>query len=303
MASLRHKAILVALSSSLLCIVPFEVQAAPDLVVSAKDTPPAQRTAYARGRQAAQRDDAEGAIEAWAGVLDATPESVKSRRFRMSLILDTIHVALDAHQRQPNRAVLERALDIYYAYFSAHEAQYGNPNIPGPVVDARHELKAALDAAETLPPAPVPPTEDPTPTPTSQPTDGSAAPVRLSTSDHGRVAKGDGTGLLIGGGVIMAVGAGLTSLIAVGAINGKQTREDLEDPGYSDAQRDRIDAEGKKANTMLIAGLVSAPIVLATGAVLVGVGAKRRLDARQSYASVTPSVSPRFAGVQIHGRF
>lgn len=301
MASLRCNATILALTSSLLCSMPLEVQAAPELVVTAKETPKAQRAAYARGKQAAQRNDAEGAVEAWANVLTATPESIQNRRFRMNLVVDTISVALDAHARRPNRPLLERTLDIYYAYFSAHEAQYGNPNIPGPVVNARFDLKAALERAEpaATPPPPVPAetNEAPAETPPPQPSAG----VSLSTQDRGPTA--DGTGLLIAGGVTMGVGAGLTSLIAVGAINGKQTREDLDDPAYSPEQRSRIDAEGKKANTMFIAGLVSAPIVLAAGAVLVGIGAKRRVDSRRGYARVTPNVSPNFAGVRFHGRF
>ncbi len=306
MASLRYNTTILALASSLLCSIPLEVQAAPELVVTAKETPKAQRSAYSRGKQAAQRNDAEGAVEAWAGVLTATPESIKTRRFRMNLVVDTIYVALDAHAREPNPALLERALDIYYAYFSAHEAQYGTPNIPGPVVEARFDLKAAIEtAAPAAPPATAPDTASETPAepPPPQPANDNSVAVSLSTSDRGSATNGDGTGLLIAGGVTMAVGAGLTSLIAVGAINGKQTREDLDDPAYSPEQRSRIDAEGKKANTMFIAGLVSAPLALATGAVLVGIGAKRRVDSRRGYANVTPSVSPSFAGVQIHGRF
>ncbi|MBV1857950.1 MAG: hypothetical protein KUG77_06020 [Nannocystaceae bacterium] len=304
MVSQRCIAITIALTSSLLCSMPLEVLAAPDLLVTAKDTPKSQRSAYAQGKQAAQRDDGQGALEAWAAVLAATPESSKTRRFRMKLVIDTLHVALDAHARQPNPALLEQALDVYYTYFAAHEAQYGNHNIPGPVVDARFDLKAAIDAAEPSAPPPVPASETPAepPPPPPPPSDGSPS-ISLSTSQRDSETKGDGAGLLIAGGVTMAVGAGLTSLIAVGAINGKQTREDLDDPSYSPEQRSRIDAEGKKANTMFIAGLVSAPLALVTGAVLVGIGAKRRVDTRRGYASVAPSVNPTFAGLQIHGRF
>ncbi|MGH1346453.1 MAG: hypothetical protein ACRBN8_33110 [Nannocystales bacterium] len=301
MASLRCNTTILALTSSLLCSLPLDVRAAPEQVVTAGDAPKGQRTAYIRGKQAAQRDDAEGAVEAWGGVLNATPESIKTRRFRMNLVVDTVYVALDAHTRQPNRPLLERALDIYYAYFSAYEAQYGNPNIPRPVVNARFDLKAALETAErAAPPVEVAETTQQTAPepPARQPESDGSASIRLSTSD-----RSDGVGLLIAGGVTMAVGAGLTSLIAVGAINGKQTREDLDNPAYSAEQRSRIDAEGKKANTMFIAGLISAPIALATGAVLVGLGAKRRVDSRRGYAHVAPAVSRSFAGLQIQGRF
>ena len=54
-------------------------------------------------------------------------------------------------------------------------------------------------------------------------------------------------------------------------------------------------------NAMLIAGLVSAPVVLATGAVLLGLGAKRHVASKR-YA-VTPSIGPGTAGLQLQGRF
>lgn len=307
MASLRDNATILALASSLLVSLPLEVQAAPELAATRKEAPNAQRPEYVRGEQAAHRGDAEGALDAWAGVLTATPESIKNRRFRMNLVVDAIYVALDAHARQPNLALLERTLDLYYGYFSAYEAQYGNPNIPRPVINARFDLKAAIETSDrpgAAPPAePAATTEPPPEPPPPQVDDNHAAASGVRSTDAGPATKGDGTGLLIAGGVTMAAGAGLTSLIAVGAINGKKTRNDLDDPAFSEDQRSRIDAEGKKANTMLIAGLVSAPVVLITGAVLVGIGAKRRVDSRRSYASVAPSLRPSFAGVQLGGRF
>ena len=292
----------LGLVSILICAIPLQVQAAPTLNVAAKDTPKSQRAAHATGRQAAEAGDAEGAIEAWAQVLASTPESSKTRRFRMNLIVDTANVALDAHAQSSNRALLERALDVYYGYFAAYEAEYGTPNIPGPVVKIRFALKAAIDDAEEPAEAPVPaaaeaePTEPPPPSPPSGPPPG----VSLSTDD---MRRGDGTGLMIAGGVTMAVGAGLTSLIAVGAINRNATRRDLDNPDYSAAQRDDIKRQNHNANVMFIAGLAAAPAALVTGGVLLGVGAHRRTNSRRGYASVTPAVSREFAGVQVRGRF
>jgi|GEM_PF-1387909 len=297
----------VGLVSSLLCAVPLQVQAAPTLTVTAKDTPKSKRAAHKRGKQAALAGDAQTAVSTWTELLASTPESNNTRRFRMKLIVDTIAVALDAHTAEPNVALLESALDTYYAYFSAYEAQYGNPNIPGPVVKARFELKSALEAAEEPtppppPPAPEPASDEPSPPPPSSatppPDDGGG--FHLSTAD---AERGDGTGLMIAGGITMVAGVGLTSLIAVGAINRKNARKDLDNPAYSDAQRARITDEEKKANTMFIAGLASAPVALITGGVLLGVGAKRRSDTKRGYASLTPTVTRNFAGLRLQGKF
>lgn len=293
----------VGLVSLLLCAIPLEVQAAPSLNVTTKDAPKSQRAAHASGRNAAEAGDAEGAIETWAQVLAATPESSKTRRFRMNLIVDTANVALDAHAQASNKALLERALDAYYGYFAAYEAEYGTPNIPGPVVKVRFALKAAIDEAEEPVAEPVPaPAEatDPTEPPPPSPPPGPPPGVSLSTDD---MRRGDGTGLMIAGGVTMAVGAGLTSLIAVGAINRKNTQRDLDNPDYSDAQRDDIKRQNHNANVLFIAGLASAPAALITGGVLLGIGGHRRANSRRGYASVTPAMSSTFAGVQVHGRF
>lgn len=294
MVRLRRSIAIIGLASSMLVAIPLRVEAAPELTISTRDVPKGQRSAHEAGMKAALAGDAEGAVQAWSDLLASTPESTKTRRFRMLLIVDAIGVALDAHAQAPNVKLLESTLDVYYAYFAAHEAAYGNPNIPGPVVQARFALKEAIDAAKVEPPPSDPP---PAPEVTAPPPPSNT--VSLSTAD---MRRGDGTGLLVAGGVTLAVGAGLTSLIAVGAINRKNTRADLDDPAYSDAQRSRIEQKEHEANAMFIAGLVSAPVTIVTGSVLLGIGAKRRADTRR-YASITPAVSSTRAGLVLQGRF
>jgi len=296
MRSLRRNITIVGLVGSMFCAIPLRVQAAPELAVTTKDIPKAARADVDSGRKASLAGDAEGAVEAWSRVLASTPESTKTRRFRMLLIVDTIAVALDAHAQTPNLPLLERTLDVYYAYFAAHEATYGNPNIPGPVVEARFALKEAVDQAKATDPAPAEPTTAPPP-PTSAPPPSDT--ISLSSQD---LRRGDGTGLLVAGGITLAIGAGLTSLIAVGAVNRKNTRKDLDNPAYSEPQRDRIEQQEHAANAMFVAGLVSAPVALVTGAVLLGVGAKRRSDTHR-YATITPTLSRSQAGLSIQGRF
>ncbi len=307
MHSPRRNLAIAGMITTLLYAFPMHVQAAPELSASAEAAPKGQRSDYRQGKQAALSGDAEAAVQAWAKVLAATPESVKTRRFRMQLIVDTIKVALEGHAAAPSPALLEHTLDIYYAYFTAYEKQYGNPHIPKQVVDARFELKAALDETEGTQPSPEPVAEETAPVePPHAPPAGSEEPpppsrarLEVSTAAAGNP---DGTGLVIGGGVALVAAAAASSLIAVGAINGNNARADAKDPAYSDDQLRRINGERKKANTLFIVGVATTPVLLVAGGVLVGLGAKRMTAARRGYA-VSPALGPTFAGLQLRGRF
>jgi hypothetical protein len=112
----------------------------------------------------------------------------------------------------------------------------------------------------------------------------------------------NGTPLIAAGAAVLALGAGASSMIAVGAIEGQRAREDQKTPGFSDEQRTRIDQRGRSMNALFIAGLVTTPVLVATGAALIGVGAKRRRDHR-GVAAVTPTFGRSFVGVAIKGRF
>ena len=158
MRRLRRNITIVGLVGSMFCAIPLRVHAAPDLTMTAKDITKAKRADLENGRKALLAGDPDGAVQVWSRVLASTPESTNTRRFRMLLIADTIAVALDAHAQAPNLPLLETTLDVYYAYFAAYEAAYGNPNIPRPVVEARFALKEAIDHAKAADPEPPPPT-------------------------------------------------------------------------------------------------------------------------------------------------
>ncbi len=124
-----------------------------------------------------------------------------------------------------------------------------------------------------------------------------AITVSASTSPTDRPS----TPLIAAGAALIAVGAGAGSLIAVGAIQGGRIREDQRLPGYDDEQRDRIDAQGRTMNALMIAGLVATPVFVGGGAVLVAIGAKRRRASK--LASVAPVVGRGMAGLVVRGRF
>ncbi len=129
--------------------------------------------------------------------------------------------------------------------------------------------------------------------PAVKPASGNAAG---STDDP----ENSGTTLIATGAVLLALGVGATAMIGIGAIEGKRAREDGKLPGYSDEQREGIDKRGRSMNWLLIAGAVTAPVLAIAGISLVVVGAKSK---RKAQLALAPSVTRRFAGVVLRGRF
>ncbi len=290
------------LAASLLTTVPQTALAAPTIKGTASAAPKAQRASYERGRQAFESESWVEAADAWSEVLDATPENLETRRFRMVLVVDTMVTYQAGYEATQDPAHLQTALDVYYRYFTAFKAAYDSPNIPRPVVLARFDLKAALEQVEDRPPAAAAapgPAAEPEPAPSPELEPEPAAPIML---DEPQVSSRKGIGLIIGGAVTLAASVGAASMIAIGSISAQRAREDSSNPDFSDAQRDRIDDEGRRANALLIAGSVVAPVLLGAGATMLGLGLHRHRK-RGFRASLAPAWSPRFTGVQLQGRF
>jgi hypothetical protein len=230
-------------------------------------------------------------------------------------------------------ALLETGLDHYFRYFQLYRETYGSPRIPQQVVTARYDLKAMIDDAKAGGKAAGNGSgndnegnsntsangnsagndggtqgESNHPTDHSSsaqdqdgaPADDSSGGVSVSVSGGGPNDR-SGTPLIAAGAAVLALGVGASSMIAVGAIEGQRAREDQKTPGFTDEQRDRIDQRGRSMNGLLIAGAVVTPILVGTGAALLGVGVKRRRD--RKLAAVVPTVNRSFVGVTIRGRF
>ena len=293
---------------------PALASAAPALRTSAAAVPSgAARDGYAKGRTSYDAGEYAAAGRTWAALLNEVPEMARNRGLRAGIILDTITAYRAAYDETGDVAHLEAALDNYYRYFETYRDTYSSPNIPRPVVDARFALKDAIAAAKRSDSNAAPTDSGGSnesgagPNPSTPPAAGSPPPPpnpnqttlghSFSTADS---PKSPRTPLIASGAVLIALGAGASSMIAVGAVEGQRAREDQKLPGYTDEQRDRIDRRGKSMNSLLIAGAVITPALIGTGIALLAVGLTKPRNPR---TTAQPTVTRHYAGLTLTTHF
>jgi len=106
-----------------------------------------------------------------------------------------------------------------------------------------------------------------------------------------------GKGLIIGGAVALGLGVAGLGMMGAGLGLGAQANDisDLEDDDVS-GRRDQF-ARGRTGNALAIAGGIAGGVFAVTGAVLVGLGVKKKRS------SVALGPGPGMAGVALRGRF
>ncbi|MGB1014706.1 MAG: hypothetical protein ACPG4T_11270 [Nannocystaceae bacterium] len=114
--------------------------------------------------------------------------------------------------------------------------------------------------------------------------------------------KPEGTGLIIAGSALTAVGLAGAGLGAFGAAKGSSVQKKVNMPDVYGAEFDDLDAEGKKANIFAFVGLGLAVVGLAAGTTLLVLGVKKRKKSKQS-DDVAFSVAPSWGGMSVSGRF
>ncbi len=269
---------------------------------------PEARKQFAAGQKAYDAQEFERAAQGFATALQKVQETPANRSVRAFLVVDAMVAYQEAFELSNDPAHLQAGLDLYYAYFKTYRETHGSTNIPEIVVEQRFAIKETLSRVESRKSTTTTTTTPTSSSPSSNTND--STPVAQADDRDRRNRNRDGRAdvgttdkskpLIISGAVSLALGAGASSMIAIGAINGRHAREDQKNPAYTDEQRDRIDQQGRTANALFIAGLVTTPVFLVTGAALLGKGLSDRRKAQLSFA---PSVTPRFAGVVLRGRF
>ena len=280
------------------------------------------RGKYEQGARAYEGADYAKAAKLWGDLLGKLPETPSSRTMRASLVIDTMSAYQAAYEANRDIAMLKAGMDAYYGYFKAYRDAHGSTNIPEPVVEARFVMKEALEHAEAG---------------GNQPSNGNTGTggtngggnANGNGTDNGGTAAGGTNGngsaggkraangkpkrgrgdrgesdsatpLIASGAVLLALGAGASSMIAVGAVEGSRARQDQKLPGYSESQRMNIDQRGRSMNSLLIAGAVVTPVLVISGISLIAAGAVKRHKAQ---LAISPSVSRRFTGIVLRGRF
>jgi hypothetical protein len=212
---------------------------------------------------------------------------------------------------------LRSAKEVLDAYFASFKKAYGDrAAVSAAVQEKADELDRTLADAEKE--AAVVPDPDPEPDTGG----GDPDPKENKTGPDIVVieAENDGGGLIVGGAVAAGLSLGGFGVLAAGAVIANRAEEDFlqvtceapcgtDEEAAAQAERDDITQSGKTGNALTIVGAIAGPVLLITGGVLIGLGIKKRKDAKASRdeklrsISVTPVGTRGFTGLVLHGRF
>ncbi len=114
--------------------------------------------------------------------------------------------------------------------------------------------------------------------------------------------KPAGTGLIVAGSALTAVGLAGVGLLGFGAAKGASVQNKVDMPEVYGDEFDDLDAEGKKANIFAFVGIGMSVVGLAAGTTLLVLGVKKRKKSKQA-DDVALRIAPSFGGMTISGRF
>ncbi len=288
---------MLAQSIALWCAVsvglPATVLAQPAGDAAAADDPlAAAESLYNKGRASFETADYLKAIELWTeayGLVDDTPENAA---IKAALIYNIASAQEKAYDIDTDVAHLRQAAVLLETYARSVPAMYGD----GPDADAElekvqtrlDELQARIEEAETRAEEDQP-KDEPDVLP---PLDTEPEPAR----EPDRTAKP----LIISGAVIAGLGLGGLGIMAAGLAMGNAANDVSGlDPEQPAERRDQFD-RGRTGNTLALAGGIAGGVLLAGGAVLIGLGVKRK---NTGSVAVAPFGSRGQAGVRVVGRF
>ena len=245
-------------------------------------------TLYKRGRTSFETANYLEAIELWTqayGLVDDAPENAA---IKAALIYNIAAAQEKAYDIDTDITHLRQAQVLLETYARSVPTLYGD----GPESQAEQEkvqarldeLEARIDEAE----ASIPPTEPTDPTGPTEPTGPTPPP---QTDDRAKP-------LIIAGAVTAGLGVAGLGLMAGGMAMGSGAN-DVPDGQSIDDRRSQFD-RGRTGNTLAYVGGAVGGALLVTGAVLLGIGLKKR---SASQLSAAPWGGRGTAGVQVHARF
>lgn len=288
MSALRPIALCCAASLALPAAAAAE-PASTDVAAAPVEQSPALRDAealYKRGRSSFETANYLEAIDLWEeayGLVEDVPENAA---IKAALIYNIAAAQEKAYDIDTDVTHLRQAAVLMETYARSVPALYGDEDeaeVELAKIDKRlAELRQRIEDAEASQPS------DPDPTP--DPADPAAEPT--FTPDPR--AKP----LIIAGAVTAGVGVVGLGLMAGGLAMGSSANELDEDVSLEDrrAQFDR----GRTGNTLAYVGGAAGGVLLVTGAVLLGIGLKKRSTGTMAIA---PWGGRRSAGMSLGGRF
>jgi hypothetical protein len=315
------------LSRVLACTVGFSFVSAPLQVQAAPKVDAEVERLYVEGQDKYAEGDFAGAADAWTRLLDRLPEAQNNRATRENVLLNVVQAHLDGYARNRKEdgskdiEMLRAGKQVLDTYFANFKKAYGDrAAVSTAVQEKADELERTLADAEKE--AAAVPEPDPEPDGDgggNTQTDGGGGNDRpdVIVLESGN----DGGGLIAGGAVAAGLSLGGFGVLAAGAVIAGRAEEDFlavtcESPCGTDeeeaAQAERDDAEqrGRTGNALTITGAIVGPVLLITGGVLIGLGIKKRKDAKAARdeqlkrsLSFMPAASRSFTGFVLSGRF
>lgn len=306
----------------LACTLALSFASAPLQVHAAAPDSEVERL-YVEGQDKYAAGDFAGAADAWTRLLDRLPEAQSNRATRENVLLNVVQAHLDGYDRNrkddgtKDIEQLRSAKQVTDTYFAAFKKAYGDrAAVSAAVQEKVDELDRKLADAEKEAAAAAKPDPEPdtTPDPDTTPKKDGPSVIVLESGN-------DGGGLIAGGAVAAGLSLGGFGLLAAGALIANRAEEDFtavecEAPCGTDeqeaaqAERDDIEKRGATGNALTITGAIVGPVLLITGGVLIGLGIKRRKDAKaareeqlRKTLGVVPAAGRNFTGLVLTGRF
>jgi hypothetical protein len=252
--------------------------------------PPTVEQLYTQGQEKFDSGAYGDAGDLWAQAVRQLPEDKKNSATRQTIM----NLALDAYLRAYRNDDEERShIDKAKTLLDEYEASLQGTNVKlsaeiasekGKIEGILEEI-AAKEAAAANEPEPEPerepePDYDPMPVGNDRP----------------------GTGLVIGGAVMLGVGAGGIGLLLGGVIGGLRAQTEFNTAEPDTPEREDARKRGRTMNVLAITGGVVAPIFIGAGAALLVIGLRKNKQARSSMM-VLPEAGPSFVGLSLSGRW
>lgn len=248
---------------------------------------PSVEDLYTQGQEKFDASDYGGAGDLWAEAVRTLPENPDNSATRETIMNLALDAYIRAYRSDESRSHIDKAktlLDEYEAALAANGAALGTEiaSEKAKIEDILAELAAA---------------EQPDPEPEVEPD------VEPDGNDPVMTNDKPGQGLVIGGAVMLGVGAAGVGLMVGGLVGGGSAQKAFDASVPGSADRDSIEKRGKTMNILAITGGVVGGVFLGAGVALLIIGLKKNKEARLNNVMLLPDVGPEYAGFGLSGRF
>lgn len=248
---------------------------------------PSVEDLYTQGQEKFDAGDYGGAGDLWAEAVRALPDNPDNAATRETIMNLALDAYIRAYRNAEDRSNIDKAKALLDEYEAALEASGGALGSEIASEKAKiDDILAELAAAAEPEPEPE---ENPEPEPTGD--------------DTVFVDDKPGQGLVIGGAVMLGVGAAGLGLMIGGLVGGGSAQKAYEAAVPGSPEKMDIEKRGQTMNILAITGGVVGGVFLGAGVALLIVGLQRNKAARLQNVMVLPEVGPEYAGFGLSGRF